>query len=97
MSIIEKFVFRPGCCTTEPKTDGDKQLIVVRGPCHFCGTPQTVTVDAAGLERFRAGEFAQNCFPGLDADKREFLISGICPPCWDKTFAEEDDGETTDD
>lgn len=95
MSLFEKYVFRDGCCTAEPIPENDKQLVIVRGPCYFCHQPQEVTVALEELSRFRAGEFAQRCFPTLPADKREFLLSGICGECWDKTFyeAEEDDAE----
>jgi hypothetical protein len=28
----------------------------------------------------------QDIFPNIKYDKREMLISGICPSCWDKLF-----------
>lgn len=90
MSLIEKFVFRPGCCDVIPSADGETDVI---GPCCDCGTRQEVTVLSAALENFRAGGFAQDCFPELPAEKREFLISGICGECWDKMFHEEGEDE----
>lgn len=98
MSLIEKYVFRQGCCTVQYTQPDDTQLAIVRGPCYFCHEPQEVTVNADDLLRLRNGEFIQHCFPYLPAAKREFLVSGICSTCWDKTFSdeEEDDGETTD-
>lgn len=91
--LIEKYAFREGCCTTQPSTEGDTQLVTVRGPCYFCKNPQEVTVEADALLKFQQGNFAQDCFPRLDPAKREFLISGICGVCWDETFADitEDD------
>lgn len=34
--------------------------------------------------------FIQNAFPNLDADQREFLVSGILPGEFDDLFPEED-------
>ena len=33
----------------------------------------------------------QDAFPNLDKGQREFLISGITPQEWNKTFGEDDD------
>ena len=33
----------------------------------------------------------QDAFPNLDKEQREFLISGITPQEWNKTFGEDDD------
>jgi hypothetical protein len=85
--LIEKYAFRQGCCTAQPHTpDGVTQRVIVRGPCYQCGTEQAVEVDGHALLRFRDGCFAQDCFPDLPAEKREFLISGICGTCWDEMF-----------
>jgi Na+-transporting NADH:ubiquinone oxidoreductase subunit NqrF len=32
---------------------------------------------------YKAGGLAQNCFPSLTPDEREFIISGILPGEWD--------------
>jgi len=32
------------------------------------------------------GKLAQDAFPHLNADEREFLISGITPEVWEETF-----------
>jgi hypothetical protein len=50
--------------------------------------PQLLTAD---LARYKAGEFAQDCFPYLNAAQREFLISGISGESWDEMFPEEDE------
>lgn len=34
------------------------------------------------------GPLIQYCFPNLDADDREFIISGITPDEWDEAFTE---------
>lgn len=88
MAIIVKYAFRG--CTVEP-VEGATNSVRVAGPCHECGKPLWVCVAPADLDRFRRGEFAQDCFPYLGPSEREFLISGICDPCWDEMFPSEDD------
>lgn len=45
-------------------------------------------VTAEQLEELRAPgrRLVQDIFPDLDADRREFLISGITPEKWRETF-----------
>lgn len=91
--LIEKYAFRDGCCTLNVASLDPDFKVAVRGPCYQCSTPQEVIVDDAALRKFRAGGFAQDCFPGLTADQREFLISGICGECWDKMFGGPEEDE----
>lgn len=89
--LIEKYAFRDGCCTLDVASLAPEFKVAVRGPCYQCGKPQEVIVDDAALRKFRAGGFAQDCFPALPPAEREFLISGICGACWDEMFYEEDE------
>lgn len=43
------------------------------------------------LDRHFAGEHAQDVWPSLSAEQREFLISGITPAEWNATFNGEDE------
>lgn len=43
------------------------------------------------------GAFIQRAFPFLNADEREFLMTGITSEEWDKLFPEDDDDETKGD
>jgi hypothetical protein len=70
-----------------------RNTLRVDGPCYECKKPQAVTVPAAAFIKFGQGGFAQDCFPALPAEQREFLISGICGKCWDELFPEEDEDE----
>jgi hypothetical protein len=88
--LIEKYPFRGDCAIT---TAGDTSTVT--GPCHFCRTPQKVHVKTTDLEKFRAGSFAQDCFPYLKPAEREFLISGICDPCWNSMFPPDEEEEIT--
>ena len=38
------------------------------------------------LDRWRNGALIQDAMPQLDADQREFLISGITPAEWNEAF-----------
>lgn len=48
-----------------------------------------VEVDESDLDNFESGMHVQKAFPYLTAEEREFFITGFCPDCWDKVFAEE--------
>lgn len=39
---------------------------------------------------YENGSLIQNAFKSLDADQREFFISGMLPGDWDELFGEED-------
>lgn len=96
MPLIEKYAFRDNCCNIA--FQADKWQAQITGPCIQCGKTQTVTVPAESVLEFRRGGFAQDCFPGLPAAEREFLISGFCGECWDELFpTEEEDGSSEDD
>ena len=51
-------------------------------------TRKKVTVDLPITESqyaaWEGGALAQNAFPNLDADQREFIMTGITPDEWDK-------------
>jgi hypothetical protein len=91
--LIKKYAFRDGCCNAHHGTAGDKQTVTFTGPCYSCQEPQSVTVAASDAAKFQQGGFAQDCFPYLTADQREFLISGICNKCWDDMFKEDDEAD----
>jgi hypothetical protein len=42
------------------------------------------------LDRWQAGELAQNVFCGLSADEREFIMTGITPREWEDAFGLEE-------
>lgn len=62
----------------------------VYGNCAFSGQEYVVVVETAALQRFVQGEPAQKCFPEMDPDQREFLISGISPEGWNITLGKND-------
>jgi len=40
-------------------------------------------------EMWQNGTLIQNAFPMLNADEREFIMTGITPQEWDETFGDE--------
>ena len=49
------------------------------------------------MDRWEAGELIQNVMPDLTAEQREFLISGVTPPEWDRMFPTKLDVKRTSD
>ena len=64
---------------------------VVAVPCVKCKDTKEVNVDFAGFRAWQSGELIQNALPELSVDQREFLISSICPKCWDEMFPSDED------
>ena len=44
------------------------------------------TAFAKAHDAWANGALVQNAFPNLDADDREFIVSGITPEEWDATY-----------
>lgn len=55
----------------------------VTRPCMMCGETSVLILDAAARDRWIAGELVQRAFPEFSSDRRELLISGTHPACWD--------------
>ena len=55
-------------------------------PCPFCKKNSHVTTKKASYDKWKSGTLVQHAFPEMSADTRELLLSGICPPCWDKSI-----------
>lgn len=70
--------------------------VLIRKPCPFCGRVYQKLFDADAYRKWQNGAKVQDCFPDRTADDREFLITGICPECWDRLdecSKEEDDAD----
>ena len=70
-------------------------MMTIITKCPWCGEEHEVEVPFEGYLAWQSGEPIQVAMPQLSADKREMLISGVCPKCWEKAFSyeEEDDLE----
>lgn len=60
--------------------------------CKLCKKPTKISVDIDGFRAWLRGELIQNALPDTPAGVRELLVSRVCEPCFDKMFAEEDNG-----
>ena len=40
------------------------------------------------IDSYKSGALVQDVFPHLDADQREFVMTGITPEEWDAHFSE---------
>lgn len=65
--------------------------LLITKPCPYCERIQKVAVPESGFKAWKSGTRIQDALPGLTADEREILLSGICPECWDANFGEEVD------
>ena len=54
--------------------------------CPFCGQYHSITLGskewAVGLNAVLRLMKIQDAFPNLSDEKREFIMTGICPKCW---------------
>ncbi len=73
-----------GKCEIVESGDG---TAVVRGPCRVTGeTYETPPIPIDALVAYADGMLAQDAFPMLSNEAREFLISGTSPDGWRLTF-----------
>lgn len=56
--------------------------------CPLCGAETVVPVDSEAVKEWDQGALIQDAMPDLTAEQREALLTGICTPCWDKSFGE---------
>ena len=71
--------------TVKQLSDGFSQ---VSGNCAFTGENYSCKVPTTGLEIWQSGAPIQGAMPNVPAEEREFLISGISPNGWRKTFGD---------
>lgn len=72
-------------------TGSNKDEITCSRECSIIGEIYSVTVGKLAYEAWKDGVFAQDAFPELNAEEREFLISGTTPAEWDDMFKNMDD------
>jgi hypothetical protein len=68
-----------------------EKTIDIDAKCSSCGRVVDFELPLDGWNAWNRGELIQRCFPDMDADRREILISGICGTCFEELFKEEDD------
>jgi hypothetical protein len=66
-----------------------KTQVRLTGPCIVTGKDYSVVVSKqAAANYFQLGVKIQDAFPKLSLEEREFLISGVSPEGWNRTFGE---------
>ena len=62
--------------------------------CPLCGAISNVTCDEDAYFRYvSTNATIQEVFPDMELHTREILISGMCIPCQERFFVEDDDCE----
>ena len=56
--------------------------------CLHCEEQSIVEIDVEGYHKWRSGMLLQDAFPGMDLYKREMLLTGTHPKCWEEMFEE---------
>jgi hypothetical protein len=60
-------------------------------PCPFCGQTAVIALPKEGVEKYTSGTHPQYAFPGLSAETRELVHTGIHPECWNTLLPTEED------
>ena len=67
-------------------------MMSVTKTCPLCGKKQTLSVDKVAYKAWLDGKMhIQDAFPDMNVDDREVLKTGICIPCWDNMFKNQED------
>jgi len=61
-------------------------MIKIQRKCSISKENYCVEVKKEDYNRWKSGEMAQDCFPYLTPEEREFLISNTTPKEWDNMF-----------
>lgn len=70
---------------TRPEpADGRNKAVVTR--CPRCGDTDHIWVNADDHVAWKEGTLIQEALPYLSKIEREQLMTGLCSPCWDKTY-----------
>jgi len=67
----------------------DEYTAVVQ--CPFCGKKDEFKVKGPELFLYRQGEFVQQAFVSLNADRREQIMTGVDQKCWDEKMKDPDE------
>ena len=64
--------------------------VILKTVCPFCGKKQQLVFEGdraiaykQGKVAYEAGYRMQDAFSAFTPDEREFIMTGICPECWD--------------
>jgi len=61
--------------------------LAISGKCVFCQNEHKIkNVSEEGYNNWKRGDQIVKALPEVTIDDAEFLVSGVCPTCWDETF-----------
>lgn len=71
----------------------DKHIVVIltTKPCPRCGNADELLVNGSDYEKYMAGMRVQDAFPTLSAGRREQILTGYHPECWDIDIKEDEE------
>jgi ribosomal protein L31 len=69
------------------------ERVEISGRCVVTGRLFAVTVAHEALKRYLAGALAQDAFPELSKQDREFIVSGTSPEGWTELFGNKPEEE----
>lgn len=76
------------------KVEFEKGLVVVHNFCWHCRKPGNFVLTPEQYDDIVVkGKFIQDVFPELNADEREFMISGTHSVCWNEMFKDNEEEE----
>lgn len=64
--------------------------VCCRSPIHGGHNTRYIHASTGQIKDWLGGSLIQNAFPQLDANDREFLMTGITPEEWDEIMGEEE-------
>lgn len=64
--------------------------ILIAKECPVCERWFQHSYPVEGYTAWKNGALIQDALPNETPDSREFLLTGICPECWDKEVEEEE-------
>lgn len=73
------------------KNMSDDSIICETHKCFCCGQIGFVVVRSDDFNKYADGALIQEAFPEMPMDRREQLISGTHPECWDKMMKGDED------
>jgi len=73
----------------------ETEFVITTMPCIVCGERSKVSVSTGQHQKLLSGDrpHIQDIFPDWDSGKRELLITGTHPECWNKIFGSDEDDE----
>jgi hypothetical protein len=78
-------------CSCTEAFDNNIHTYTFAGKCVATGKEYSVTVLGEELYAYRRGAKLQDAFKSLSAEDREFLLTGMSPEGWTKTFSDDED------